>query len=441
MPGVVILGGGSTGEHFCAALRRLDQDVPVTLVERRLVGGECSYFACMPSKTLLRAPELREATRRAPGVEAGPLDLEAIFGWRDWVTSNWVDDGQVEWLEGQRIGLVRGQARVVRPGIVEVDGQELEYETLVVATGSSPVSPPVEGLEEIDAWQTNDATSSHEVPASLIVLGGGVAGCELAQLYRRLGADVTVVQRGPRLIPRLDAEAAETLQAAFEEEGIRLRLGTTTSRVRVKADPGVVVELEGETLEAEQLLVSTGRKPNGEGLGLETLGVVVERGAVEVDEHLRAAENIYAIGDVTGTALFTHVGKYQARVAADNIAGQTRAADYRAIPAVAFTDPQIAVVGQTEGDDLVIARTNVENTSRSSTYERPKRHGFLKLAADPRRNVLVGAVAVGPEAGEWCQQLTLAIRAEIPIATLLDVIQPFPTFSEAVLWALQELKL
>jgi dihydrolipoamide dehydrogenase len=243
------------------------------------------------------------------------------------------------------------------------------------------------------------------------------------------------------LIPRLDAEAGETLQAAFEEEGIRLRLGTTTSRVRVKADPGVVVELEGETLEAERLLVSTGRKPNGEGLGLEALGVAVDRGAVEVDEHLRAAENIYAIGDVTGTALFTHVGKYQARVAADNIAGQTRAADYRAIPAVAFTDPQIAAVGRTEGDDLVIARTNVENTSRSSTYERPKRHGFLKLAADPRRDVLVGAVAVGPEAGEWCQQLTLAIRAEVPIATLLDVIQPFPTFSEAVLWTLQELKL
>ena len=279
------------------------------------------------------------------------------------------------------------------------------------------------------------------MPASLIVLGGGVAGCELAQLYRRLGADVTVVQRGPRLIPRLDAEAAETLQAAFEEEGIRLRLGTTTSRVGVKPDPGVVVELEGETLEAERLLVSTGRKPNGEGLGLEALGVAVERGAVEVDDHLRAAENVYAIGDVTGTALFTHVGKYQARVAADNIAGRTRAADYRAIPAVAFTDPQIAAVGRTDGDGLVIARTDVENTSRSSTYERPKRHGFLKLAADPQRNVLVGAVAVGPEAGEWCQQLTLAIRAEVPIATLLDVIQPFPTFSEAVLWALQELKL
>jgi dihydrolipoamide dehydrogenase len=442
MPGVVVLGGGSTGEHFCAALRRLDAGVRITVVESQLVGGECSYFACMPSKTLLRAPELREATKRAPGVEVGPLDLEAIFGWRDWVTSNWNDAGAVEWLDSERVDLVRGQARALRPGVVEVDGQELEYETLVVATGSSPATPPVEGLEGVESWTTRDATSSHDVPASLIVMGGGVAGCELAQLYRRLGSAVTIVQRNERLLPREDPEAGEALRNAFEEEGIRVLLNAEVESVGHDTHAKTSVRLaSGESLTAERLLVSTGRKPNAEGLGLEQLGVEVSARGIQVDDRLRAADGVYAIGDVTGKQLFTHVGKYHARIAAANIAGQDRVADYRAVPAVAFTDPQIATVGHTDGDGLVYSHWDVERTSRSSTYERPKRHGFLKLAADPQRNVLVGAVAVGPEAGEWCQQLTLAIRAEVPIATLLDVIQPFPTFSEAVLWALLELPL
>jgi pyruvate/2-oxoglutarate dehydrogenase complex dihydrolipoamide dehydrogenase (E3) component len=237
----------------------------------------------------------------------------------------------------------------------------------------------------------------------------------------------------------LGADAAEVLRTAFQDEGIELRFGAEVRRVRLEPDP-VVVLGDGEVT-AERLLVATGRKPNGEGLGLEELGVEVSRGAIQVDDRLRAADGVYAIGDVTGKALFTHVGKYQARVAAANIVGGDRVADYRAIPAVAFTDPQIAAVGRTEGNDLVFGHWNVEATSRTSTYERPKRHGFVKLAADPSRRVLVGAVAAGPEAGEWCQQLTLAIRAGVPIDTLLDVIQPFPTFSEAILWALLELPL
>jgi pyruvate/2-oxoglutarate dehydrogenase complex dihydrolipoamide dehydrogenase (E3) component len=439
---VVVLGGGSTGEAFVGAFRRLHpEDPPLTVIEEGLVGGECSYYACMPSKTLLRPTELVAAARLAPGAAeavSGLIDATRVFWWRDQVTSGWDDSGQARWLADRKAELVRGRGAVVRPGVVAVDGRELPYEHLVVATGSSSAIPPVPGLDSVPYWTSREATSSHEVPESLAVLGGGVVACELAQAYARLGSKVTIVHRSS-LLRRVDEEAGEILHDVFRDERIDVRLGASVSGVSAGGGR-VVIELEdGSAVGAAKLLVATGRVPNAQGLGLELVGCKLEPKGIEVDERLRAADGVWAVGDVNGIALFTHAGKYQARIAAANVAGQPTAADHRAVPGTTFTDPQVASVGTTRGDNLVSASWRVDRTSRASTYERPKRRGFLRLVADPDRRVIVGAVAVGPEAGEWLGQVTLAIRAEVSVDVLRDTIQPYPTFSEAIFFAARDL--
>jgi pyruvate/2-oxoglutarate dehydrogenase complex dihydrolipoamide dehydrogenase (E3) component len=443
---VVVLGAGSTGGAFAAALRRHDPDVPIALVERELVGGECSYYACMPTKALLRPGEALAAARNVPGAAeavTGPLDVARVFWHRDEVTSGWDDSEAVPFFTDQGIEVVRGEGRIVEPGLVRVGDRELEYERLAVATGSLPSVPPVPGLDGLAFWTNREATTTREVPRSIVVLGAGPVGCELAQFFRRVGSQVALIDIADHVLPRDDPEAAAILQAALAEEGIDLRLDVKIDRVdQGGGDSTFRLSLEdGGTVEGERLLVATGRKANVEGFGLEHLGVTIGKSGIEVDERLRAAENVWAIGDVNGIAMFTHAGKYQARIAAADAAGLDVRADHRAMPAVTFTDPQVASVGQTSGNGLVTSTWEVDSTARASTYERPRHDGLLKIFADRKREVLVGAVAVGPESGEWLGQLTLAVKAEIPVAVLRDTIQPYPTFSEAVFFAVRDLPL
>ena len=436
---VVVLGGGSTGEALVSALREFEPDTPITLVERELVGGECSYWACMPTKGMLRPVEAVAAARNVPGAAeavTGQASLEGVLRHRDAITGRGDDSSQEEWLRSKGAELVRGEGRVAELGIVEVAGRRLEFGRLVIATGSIPSVPPIEGLDAIDYWTNRDATTTREIPASMIVIGAGPVGCELAQFFRRMGSEVAIVDVADRLLPRDHPDAGKLLAQFLQEEGITLHLGEAVKRV----EPGVRLHrASGEVVEGERLLLAAGRRANAHGFGFEQLGVTIGKPGIDVDDRMRAADGVWAIGDVNGIAMFTHVGKYQARVAAADMAGSPARADHRAIPAVTFTDPQVASVGRTTGEGLVTGERAIDSVSRTSTYERPKRPGFLKLVADPARGVLVGAVAVGPEAGEWLGQLTLAVRAEVPVEMLRDTIQPYPTFSEAIQFAARDL--
>jgi pyruvate/2-oxoglutarate dehydrogenase complex dihydrolipoamide dehydrogenase (E3) component len=455
---VIILGAGSGGETLATTLAEAGRSVAV--VEQHLVGGECPFLACMPSKAMLRSAEVRHLLPRVRELGAMGDDLHPVVpekGWaraverRDAVVRHRDDHEHARALEEAGVTLVRGRGRIAGEGHVQVLAGEvlrdLQAADVVVATGSRPTVPPIEGLDAVPTWTSDEAWSATQRPASAVVLGGGPVGCEIAQVLARFGVAVTLVEADHRLAGSEEEAVSDHLAAVLRADGVAVHLGATAERVEPTGPDGAGARVHldgGAVVEAERVVLAMGRRPATGGIGLEALGIDVD-GPLEVDEACRVVgrAHLWAVGDVTGVAPFTHTANYQARVAADRLLGGAARVDDRAIPRAIYTDPPIAGVGRSaaeaeeDGVRVATATMDLAETARAAADGGPG--GCLVLVADADRGVLVGASAIGPAAPEWLTQLVLAVRAEVPVAVLADVVQPFPTYAEALQPALARL--
>jgi pyruvate/2-oxoglutarate dehydrogenase complex dihydrolipoamide dehydrogenase (E3) component len=441
---VIVLGAGPAGE--VAAGRLGEGGLRVATVEQHLVGGECSYYACMPSKALLRPGELLAETRRVPGLRAEGLDVAAVLARRDEVIHDRDDSSQLPWLEERGVTLVRGRGRFEGERRIRVGDDEVLFaeKAVVVATGSGPVLPPIPGLAEARPWSNREATTATEAPESLIILGGGVVGVELAQAWSSLGTRVVLLEGTPRLLVREEPFASAEVEASLREQGVDVRTGNLA--VSVTRDEDVTVELrDGSSVTGAELLVAVGRKPSTEGLGLETIGLEPGK-PVEVGSNLRSSRYdwLYAIGDVNGRALLTHMGKYQGRLAADAILGKDVAvvSDGPLSPRVVFSDPQVAAVGHTlasaESAGLVVRAVDVETSGTAgASFVGRNAPGTSRLVIDDTRGVIVGATFTGVEVAEWLHAATIAVVCEVPLERLAHAVPSFPTRSEVWLKLLE----
>jgi pyruvate/2-oxoglutarate dehydrogenase complex dihydrolipoamide dehydrogenase (E3) component len=446
---VVVVGAGPAGE-VCAG-RLAENDLSIALVEQSLVGGECSFYACMPSKALLRPAQALAEAQRVPGAgEAvrGGLDVPSVLAHRDEVIHNRSDSGQLPWIEDRGIVLVRGHGTIAGEREVRVGEDHLRAgRAVVLATGSSALIPPIPGLQEADPWTNREATTAKAIPRSLLVLGGGVVGVEMAQAYASLGARVTIVETQSRLIASEEAFASEEVHEALENLGVVIVVGKATAVQRGSAD-GVVLTLEdGRTFTGEELLVAVGRRPNTDGVGLETFGLEGGR-PVDVDETMRVPGQdwLYVVGDANGRVLLTHMGKYQARLAADHILGRpvSLLSDGHLSPRVIFTEPQVAAVGHTLASAhaaglRVRAVDRPVGANAGGSFVGHDAPGSARLVLDEDRQVLIGATFTGVDVAEFLHAATVAVIGEVPVKRLRHAVPSFPTRSEVWLGLLEDL--
>lgn len=445
---VVVVGMGPGGEEVAGSLAQ--SGLKVVGVEKKLLGGECPYWGCIPSKMMIRAADLLAEARRVP-VLAGSSSVEPDWALvarriREEATDNWDDKVAVDRFVGKGGIFVRGEGRITAPGEVTVDGRVISASrAIVINTGTEPAVPPIPGLADVPYWTNREAIEAATLPRSLAVLGGGAIGLELSQVFARFGVQVTVIEASNRVLAVEEPEASALLAEALAEDGINLRIEARAERVSRDGERVVVELAGGGSVAADRLLVATGRKANLAGLGLETVGLDPKARFIDVDEHMRAAPGVWAIGDVTGKGLFTHVSMYHAAIAIADIRGEEGpGADYRALPRVTFTDPEVGAAGITES----VARQRGIRV-RTGSYPIPSstrgwihgvgNKGFIKLVEDADRGVLVGATSAGPNGGEVMSMLALAIHAEVPIAQLRHMIYAYPTFHRAIEPALADL--